>query len=278
MGGAIALTYVKRGDSVLVVGRDPDRGRAFLKDATAIGAGRASFIAADVSLIEENRRLIDEVGARFATVDALVLCARHYRSVRAMTGDGLEATFASFYLSRFLLSHGLIDRLDRADAPVIVNVAGPGGTASIQWDDLGLAAGYHGSLALGQGGRLNDLLGVAFAELHPSSPTRYVLFHPGVVATTFSGEYDAADQGKIVNLQQVGLPIDEAVAPIVAIIDQPPREPLSAELARYPLGDLVLADDLRMRGTRIGLDHSSFDVGAALRLHALTTELLARRA
>lgn len=95
-----------------------------------------------------------------------MLCARYHRSTRAETPDGFEATFALFYLSRYLLSYRLLPLLERSDRPVIANVAGPGGTRPIQWNDLQLTRGYLGVAALGHGGRLNDLLAVAFASKH----------------------------------------------------------------------------------------------------------------
>ncbi|GAA2933646.1 hypothetical protein GCM10020221_31750 [Streptomyces thioluteus] len=91
-----------------------------------------------------------------------MLCARHFRSTRLVTADGFESTFAHFYLSRYLLSHGLADLLDRADAPVVLNVAGPGSSTEIDWDDLQCAEAYDGRRALAQSGRLNDLLGRRF--------------------------------------------------------------------------------------------------------------------
>ena len=107
-----------------------------------------------------------------------------------LTGE-IFLGFTLFYLSRFLLSHGLAENLERTARPIILNVAGPGGTGDIRWNDLQLRHGYFGPGALGHGGRLNDLLGAGFADVHPGSKIRYILFHPGVVSTSFSGEYDA---------------------------------------------------------------------------------------
>src|SRR5205807_1552618 len=133
------------------------------------------------------RAAIDAVRDRFDRVDVLVLGARHVRTERLVTREGFESTFALYYLSRFLFSHEL------ADAGVIVNVSGPGETSGEPpWDDLQLANGYTMSAALSLGGRLNDLLTAGWGRRHPETRTRYVLVHPGVVATAFSGTYDPA--------------------------------------------------------------------------------------
>jgi NAD(P)-dependent dehydrogenase (short-subunit alcohol dehydrogenase family) len=122
------------------------KGKDFLAAAEALGsADRAHFVPADLSSIAATRAAIDAIRARFTTVDALVLCARHYRSDRLVTAEGFEYTFALFYLSRFVLSYELGDLLSTAANPVIVNVAGPGsGTGEIRWDDLGHERDYHG--------------------------------------------------------------------------------------------------------------------------------------
>ncbi|SHF17459.1 SDR family NAD(P)-dependent oxidoreductase [Streptoalloteichus hindustanus] len=260
MGNALARTYLRRGDTVAVIGRDTAKGQAFLDAAE--GAGRAFFFQADLSEIEENERIIRRIRELFPVVDALVLCARHFRSTRRETADGFEATFALEYLSRFLFGHGLVEPLRKAAAPVIVNVSGPGmPKPEIRWADPGLRRGYDGVTAQTQAGRANDLLGVAFAAEHAPGPIRYVLVNPGGVATSFSGEYDAETLAHVEMLKRFGKPVHEGIAPITARIDAPPAEPLSAFVEEQ----------------RIGLAPNDFDPVAASRLRDLTRALLARR-
>jgi NAD(P)-dependent dehydrogenase (short-subunit alcohol dehydrogenase family) len=246
MGKALARTYLDRGDAVVVLGRSP---RAV--------AG-ATFIQADLSLVVENRRVVEEITAAFPVVDALVLCARHFRSARRQTPEGFESTFALEYLSRFLLGHGLAPALARARKPVVVNVSGPGAPKpEIHWDDPGLTRGYDGVTAQLQAGRANDLLGVAFAAEHSAIP--YVLLNPGAVSTSFSGEYDAATAAHVARLKRFGKPVEAGVAPILALVDEPPAEPLSAFV----------------ESRRISLADNGFEVDAAARLTGLTRQLLA---
>jgi len=260
IGEALAYSYLDRGDQVVVIGPDPAKGTRFLDTAGKDGAdGRAHFIQADLSLVSENHRVIGELTARFAVVDVLVLCARYFRSHRTVTSEGFEHNFALYYLSRFLLGHGLVDQLERADAPVIMNVAGPGVSGgSIRWDDLGMADGYDGWAAMAQGGRLNDLLGVSFVTGHRGCRTRYVLLFPGGTRTGFAGEFDARTAAHVAAMKSTGQPVELAIAPIVAIVDAPPPEPLSAFV----------------EGRRVSLLLASFDRDAAARLAAHTRELL----
>lgn len=262
MGRALALRCLERGDAVVIVGRDRRKGESFLAAADGIGAGdRAAFIPADLSLISENERVIREVADRFPAVDALVLCARHYLWRRTETAEGYEATFALFYLSRYLLGHGLRDLLEKAERPVIVNVAGPGSPmGEINWEDLEFTRGYHGLAAQMQGGKANDLLGVAFADAYGSDRTRYVLFNPGSVATSFSGDYDAQTRRHVESMKRTGKPVEVGIAPIVDTLYAPPAAPLSAFVEGLPMG----------------LDGPSFDVRDARRLDERTREMLSR--
>ncbi|MFJ5927744.1 SDR family NAD(P)-dependent oxidoreductase [Kitasatospora sp. NPDC092948] len=263
IGRGLALAHLERGDNVVVLGRSKEKGQAFLAAAQELGAAdRAAFIAADLSLISENKRVIGEIADRFATVDVLVLCARYFRSARAQTSEGLENTFALEYLSRYLLSHGLVERLETAAAPVVVNVSGPGvGKPEIYWNDLYLQRGYNGIAAQMQAGRGNDLLGVSFAEKHGASGIRYILVNPGSTATSFAGAYDPQTAIQVDAMKRMGKPVAQAVAPILEAIDNPPAEPLSAFV----------------EGRRIRVDHPElFSKEAAKRLDGVTEELLNR--
>ncbi|MBT2212114.1 SDR family NAD(P)-dependent oxidoreductase [Actinomadura sp. NEAU-AAG7] len=261
MGRALGLTYLERGDAVAVVGRDAGRGAAFLDAARRLGAAeRARFVRADLSVMAETRGAVQEVRAHFAKVDALVLCARHFRSTRLVTAEGFENTFAHFYLSRFLMSYEMTDLLDAADRPVILNVAGPGpNPEAVRWDDLGRERDYDGQGALMQGGLLNDLLGTGYVRIRPSKKVRYVLYNPGSVATALSGEYHPRVAAQIEIMRRHAQPVDKAIVPMLDLLDDPPAEPLSAVVMGRP----------------IPLDGPGFDPGAARRLHDLTRELLA---
>ncbi|MEV6925694.1 SDR family NAD(P)-dependent oxidoreductase [Dactylosporangium sp. NPDC051485] len=254
IGRVLVEERLRRGDHVVVIGRNPAKGRELF-------GGRAQFLTADLSLVGETLKAVDAVAAAHQAVDALVFCARHYRSERTETAEGIEENFALFYLSRYLLGHGLAPVMARAPRPVVVNVAGPGaGLHLVRWHDLELRRNYHGGAALGQGGKLNDLLGVAFAQRYPG--IRYVLVHPGVTATGFSGTYDRATQAHIEAMRATAKPPSAALPPILAAIDDPPREALSAIV----------------EGRRIAVDGPDFDAGAAARLWAITKDRLDGRA
>ncbi|KAJ1569301.1 hypothetical protein HK405_006985 [Cladochytrium tenue] len=256
IGRALATTYLKRGHNVVVVGTDPTKGDSFL--AASASSGRAHFLRADLSLVSENRRVIEWITERFTTLDVLILGARYHRSTRVETRDGLESNFALFYLSRHLLSHSLIPLLNRADHPVVLNFGGAGVTGPPRWTDLQLRRGYSGTGAMSHCAALCDLLGAHFTALHRDPPIHYVLNMPGVVATSFAGEYDAGTAAHVDTLRVSGKPVDVAVAQILPFLDSP-------------------ATGLRavVEGRAMLVDTPAFDSEMASALHESTEKLLA---
>jgi PPOX class probable F420-dependent enzyme len=157
------------------------------------------------------------------------------------------------------VSHEMADLLDAAQEPVVGNVAGPGAPAGkIRWHDLEFEHDYQGMTALMHGGPLNDLLGVGYADDPPSRKVRYALLNPGTVSTSFSGEYDPETAARIDSIRATARPLEEGIEPILALLDQPPAEPISAWARHDP----------------IPLTGPAFDVAAARRLRAETERLL----
>ncbi|MFG1942816.1 SDR family NAD(P)-dependent oxidoreductase [Nonomuraea sp. NPDC048826] len=256
MGRATALARLAMGDRVTVIGSSAAKGRALLDGA---GADRLRFLRADLSSIAEVRGVIAELAGRSEPVDALLLFANRVNPRRVETAEGLESTFALYYLSRHLLSHGLLPLLDAAPEPVVVNVAGVGTTAGrILWDDPQLTRGYGQVRAQLQAGRANDLLGVAFAR-HAGSRARYVLYHPGFTRSGADGHENPLVRVALKALGRLfARPVAEAVRPVVSWIDAPPPAPLTA------------VD----RGKPVPLTLRTLDPDDADRLAAYTEDLL----
>jgi NAD(P)-dependent dehydrogenase (short-subunit alcohol dehydrogenase family) len=261
IGRALAQTYLERGDQVAVVGTSQAKCDAFLAAASDLQAqGRAWFLQADLGLLDENTRLVDRLSAQFDSLDVLVLAARYHRSARVETPDGFEANFALFYLSRYLLSHGLVSPLSRSDSAVILNFGAAGLAGPPRWDDLQLSRHYHGVAAMGHAGRLNDLLAVDFVDRYPDPNVRYVINHPGVVSTSFAGEYDhtPATAAEVAQLRLTGKTIGTAVKHILPFLDSAGHARLTSVY----------------EGTVVPLHPETSSLTDARRLHDITRQLL----
>ena len=71
LGAAIARRFVEEGASVLVTGRNVERGEALLAELAAV-PGRAAFVAADLAEEEACTRLVDGAVERFGALTVLV--------------------------------------------------------------------------------------------------------------------------------------------------------------------------------------------------------------
>jgi NAD(P)-dependent dehydrogenase (short-subunit alcohol dehydrogenase family) len=246
MGRATALQRVARGDRVTVIGSDAAKGAALI-------AHGVHFLQADLSSVSEVERVVAEIGRRYDSVDALGLFANRLSAKRRVTEDGLEYTFALYYLSRYLLGHRLRPLMDASPAPVVINVAGVGTTKGrIWWDDPQLAGNYGQIRAQLQAGRANDLLGVAYR-----GKARYVLYHPGFTRSGSQGNLLVKTVIKVL-AAVFARPVPESVRPIVDWIDHPPQAQLTA------------VD----RDRTLGLDLPTLDPGDAARLDTCTAGLL----
>ncbi|WP_329096423.1 SDR family NAD(P)-dependent oxidoreductase [Actinomadura citrea] len=259
IGAALARALFSRGDRAVIVGTNPRKGELLVAEA-ASAPGSAAFIKADLSLVSNTRRTVDKLTEEHPAIDGVVLCARFIRSHRSVTAEGLESNFALFYLSRLLLGYGLLGPLEKADRPVIVNVAGPGHDMPVAWDDLQSTRQYDLVRAMFMTGRLNDLLGVTFAERHGEGPVRYVLFHPGTTATSYAGEFDPATAAYLRRQRMMAKPATDVVPPLLRLLDDPPTAPLTA----FNLS------------TELNVHSELFSAKDAARLSRLTDELLAR--
>ncbi|WP_219518338.1 SDR family NAD(P)-dependent oxidoreductase [Nonomuraea ceibae] len=262
LGKGLALHYLRQGAHVIAVGSTPEKGRALLAEAAALPAGRAAFVRADLTSVAATRDLVNRLTGEHPVVDKLVLCAQRYRLFggRAVTPEGFEHSFALAYLSRYVLSHGLHDALRAAPRPVIMNVGTPGvPLGRIHWDDLQLARRYSGARATLQSFRANDLLGVAFGVRHAGGGVPYVGYNPGVVSTGMPASLPQplrAVAKAFFTLFATSVP--KAIAPMTALLDDPPGEPFTAHWQRR----------------RLSLGGRAFDRQDALRLHDLTHDLI----
>jgi NAD(P)-dependent dehydrogenase (short-subunit alcohol dehydrogenase family) len=257
MGRALALGRAARGDHVIAIGSNAGKGDRLLAEAPATGA--IEFLQADLRTVAATKAAVAAITDSVPVIDALALLANRQAPRRGETPEGLEATFALYYLGRYLLSHQLTPALSRSTAPVIINVAGVGITkGSIHWQDLQLTREYGMVTAQLQAGRANDLLGVSYAAEHGAT-VRYVLYHPGFTRSGDLSVLPPATRAAIRAAARVfARPVEESVAPIHDFIDNPPSVPLTAIDRNKPV-PLTLA---------------TLDPGDAARLAHVTTALL----
>lgn len=192
LGFALAQALAEKNATVLLHGRDNQRGRAILDEIRQkTGNEKLQFYCADLASLQEVSQLARQVAAEQPRLDALVNNAAvgfgKNSSKRESSQDGYELRFAVNYLAQYLLVQELLPKV-KASAPArIVNVASVG-QAPLNFEDIMSERGYSGVTAYRQSKLAMiawtfDLAaelantGVTVNALHPASlmPTKLVL-------------------------------------------------------------------------------------------------------
>lgn len=185
IGLEASVELARRGARVVLVGRDPERTEAALKDVkTRSGSSEVSSLLCDFSSQADVRRLAQSVLASHDRLDVLVNNAGGVHKTRRLTVDGIEATFAVNHLGYFLLTNLLTDRLVRSAPARVVSVASGGHRhGTLDFDDLGYERGYSLLRAYTRSKLANVLFAAELARRLAGTGVTSNSLHPGVVAT-----------------------------------------------------------------------------------------------
>lgn len=113
LGEKVATDLAARGVTLLLHGRNPEKGRRVLaKIREATGNGRLHYFNADFSSLKEVDALAASVAEKWPRLDVLVnnagLGAGPDPKRREVSADGYELRFAVNYLAPFLLTYRLL--------------------------------------------------------------------------------------------------------------------------------------------------------------------------
>ena len=188
IGEATARALAQMGATVIVVGRDPERGAAALERIrSATGSMAVELMLADLSSQAQIRQLAQEFKRKYSRLDVLVNNAGALFTTRQQSADGIEMNFALNHLNYFLLTNLLLDTL-KASAPArIVNVGALAHQFArrVDFDDLQGQRKYFGWGAYGQSKLCNLLFTYELARRLDGTGVTVNALHPGIVATNF---------------------------------------------------------------------------------------------
>jgi len=192
LGLALAQALAGKGATLLLHGRDNQRGKAIIEEIKQqTGNEKLRFYCADLASLKETAELARQIAAEEPRLDVLVNNAGvgfgKDTSRRETSRDGYELRFAVNYLAAYLLTEGLLPVLKTSVPARIVNVASVG-QSPLKFDDIMSEQGYEGVTAYRQSKLAMiawtfDLAaelagaGVTVNALHPASlmPTKMVL-------------------------------------------------------------------------------------------------------
>jgi NAD(P)-dependent dehydrogenase (short-subunit alcohol dehydrogenase family) len=191
LGKAVSIELARRGALVVMVFRDLARGEAVTRDvAEKSGSSAVRLMVADLSSLDDVRRLARNIAADYGRVAALIHTAAVYFAERRLTGDGLEAMFATNHLAPYLLTRQLLPVLEH-DAPARVVVVTAPSSSMPDFTDLQGVKQFRPLRAFGVS-KIGNLL-FAFALARRTDPARITVnaFHPGLMKSDLIREMPA---------------------------------------------------------------------------------------
>ncbi len=147
LGKLVARHLAERRATVLLHGRDTEKGRAVLNELSRIsGNGTMRYYNADYSSLQRVRLLTDELLKQERHIDILInnvgIGRGNPASVREVSVDSLELRFAVNYLAHVLLTERILPLLTPKRSRII-NVASVG-QSPLDFSDLMLEKSYDG--------------------------------------------------------------------------------------------------------------------------------------
>jgi NAD(P)-dependent dehydrogenase (short-subunit alcohol dehydrogenase family) len=184
IGKATALELAKMGATVVILCRSVEKGQVAQKDIIAqSGNHNVHLLVADLSSQRMVRQAADQFKEKFDKLDVLINNAAVFLSKRSETEDGIETTFATNYLSHFLLSHLLLDSLEASGEGRIINVASKHNGIKMNFDDLMTKNNYSFFKAVGPTKLALVLFTKELAKKLEGRPITVNSLHPGIIKT-----------------------------------------------------------------------------------------------
>ncbi|MCW3842088.1 SDR family NAD(P)-dependent oxidoreductase [Micromonospora yasonensis] len=183
IGLAAAVDLARRGDQVVLVGRDPARLQAAGDRLREASGERPELFRADFAVLDDVRRLAEKLRAAYDRIDVLANNAGAIVLQPVTTVNGFELSIQANHLAPFLLSNLLRDRIGR----MVVTASGAHRSGVLDPDDLNATLrGFRPYRAYGTSKQANILFAAEAARRWPEVPA--YSFHPGVVRTRFGAD------------------------------------------------------------------------------------------
>jgi len=124
LGQLVAIELAKRGNHIVLTARSKNRAemtRKMIKDFAP--KAEVDLFFGDLSLMEDVRRVGNDIKAAYPKIDALVNNAGLHAFEQRITSEGFAEMIAVNYLAPWLLTHTLQESLLNSENARIVNVA-----------------------------------------------------------------------------------------------------------------------------------------------------------
>ncbi len=191
IGKQAALELAMMGAEIVIVGRDELKTRKVSIDIKrASGNPKIDLLLADLSSMDDIRRIAAEFRDKYQRLDVLLNNAGAVFSQYQESADGYEMTFALNHLSYFLLTNLLLDIVkftakDHGEARIINVSSSAHRNATMRLDNLRDPSGYSFMNSYGASKLMNVLFTYELARRLEDTAVTINAVHPGLVNTGF---------------------------------------------------------------------------------------------
>ncbi|MCV6575924.1 MAG: oxidoreductase [Cohaesibacter sp.] len=185
VGFEAARLLGQKGADIILACRSVEKAKDAKKRLEAVSLGNVDIIRLDLSDLASVREAAYELRRSFNGLDGLINNAGIMQTPELKTKDGFELQFGTNHLGHFLLTHLLLDMVERRKGRIVVVASLIHKMGKLHFDDLMLTDGYSPTKAYAQ----SKLANLMFAfELDrrlqaAKSPAIAIACHPGYSAT-----------------------------------------------------------------------------------------------
>ena len=186
LGLATATALAGMGGTVVMLGRDRERGEAAAQRVRAAAAPGAdvSFVSLDLASVASVCAAAAEIASRHDAVHVLINNAGVHLRSRAMSPDGLEMTWAVNHLGPFLFTNQMLPQLRAAtDARIVTLTSQFARVGRVRPADIGTPRASSGLRAYLDTKLANMLFTIELARRLEGTRVVAACIHPGLVAT-----------------------------------------------------------------------------------------------
>lgn len=214
IGKQMAILLKKEGYNVLIIGRNPEK----LRIMKRLLGNDAKTYKADLSLLAETRRVGEEIASQHESIDLIIHTADVLVTKRIETIEGHEVSFATNYLSRFLLNSLLLNCLQHSANARIIHVAAAGMPFGLSKENFPVGKSASGFAGHNVGQTSNDYYGLEWKERYPSIGIN--ILNPGVVDTSIRRQGNIEGMLKVVlkMMEFLSRPISTSVEDYAKIV------------------------------------------------------------
>ena len=195
IGYETAKALALKGNTIIAASRDREETREKIKGLNEIcdeatSRGKVVFYDLDLANLKSVREFVAEVTTDYPVIDTLICNAGVMNTPYRLTVDGFETQFQVNFLSHFMISHGVIDNLQKSETPKLINVCSASAEkgqidsleelrriSTISEDEYDAMTSYRES-------KLAQQVSVMqFARQGQYQKIKFSLIHPGIVNT-----------------------------------------------------------------------------------------------